>query len=248
MFVSSSLTERNKHFSRCMNKHSQFGPFRSNFSIKTFSNCRSHSNHADGCPYKFLLRRSVGSWISSHDFGRRILVDDSRKLVHFDSGNRNILARLPFSLECNLPLHHLLVLRILEVWKSHPELWRLSCVKRENQLESSCTTPPRSTTRPLYFWNILSNSAFFEMAQVQERCKMNCFDFLRCFIDHLLFALYFGLLPRWYFPQLVPFCQLRPSHPESSLPGEHKVTFVHEILMTHGLEPSFGVLPLFLLW
>ena len=40
------------------------------------------------------------------------------------------LARVPFSLGCKPILRQLLVLRMLEVWKSHQKLWRPSCVVR----------------------------------------------------------------------------------------------------------------------
>ena len=47
--------------------------------------------------------------------------------------------------------------------------------------ESSFTTTPRSTTRPLYVWNFLSSSKF---------CKMNCFAFFLCLCNNLLFAFF----------------------------------------------------------
>ena len=57
----SCKTERNKPFSRCMNKHSKLGTFHQTCSINTFSNCRTHCNPAKGCPYKFRSRSTTGS-------------------------------------------------------------------------------------------------------------------------------------------------------------------------------------------
>ena len=62
--------------------------------------------------------------------GGGIVVDESGWLGTLILAIPINLERLPFVLECDPIQHHSLVLRILEVWKSHPELWRLSSVRR----------------------------------------------------------------------------------------------------------------------
>ena len=60
-----------------------------------------------------------------------IMVDESRWLGTPILVIPMTLERLPFFLECKPTLHHMLVLRIPEVRKSHAELGRLSCVTRK---------------------------------------------------------------------------------------------------------------------
>ena len=75
-------------FSWCMNKLFKFGMFPQSFSVKTFSNCRSHSN-AGGVRANVFFRCNTTSWISSHDIGRR---DRGRRVQivgHFDFDDPN---------------------------------------------------------------------------------------------------------------------------------------------------------------
>ena len=67
--MSSINTEKNNPFSRCANKHYQFGTFSHSCSDRTFSNCPSHNSPAKGWPYRFLSRGTTGSSILDHDSG-----------------------------------------------------------------------------------------------------------------------------------------------------------------------------------
>ena len=67
--ISSTYTDKNIHFARLTNKHSQFGTFSQPFFKRTFSNCRSHSSPARGWPYRFRSRGTTGSYILDHDLG-----------------------------------------------------------------------------------------------------------------------------------------------------------------------------------
>ena len=98
--------------------------------------------------------------------------------------------------------------------------------------ESSFTTTPRSTTRPLYVWNFLSSSKF---------CKMNCFAFFLCLYKNLLFA--FLTSHSCHAGKLFSF-----SHSSSTAAFAfgffhclgHRTKFAHKIVMTHEIVPFFG--------
>ena len=124
-------TERNKPFSRCMDKHSQFGtlfpaiPFQNHLKLLVprailLMGARTHVFHV--VPHDLELRPISGGGI---------VLDESSLLGTLIVVIPINLARRPFSIERNPILHHLLVLRVLEVWKSHPPLRRLSCVTRK---------------------------------------------------------------------------------------------------------------------
>ena len=69
------------------------------------------------------------NFVGRLDFGRRIRIQIVGTVILLIPIT---LARLPFSLECKLILHHLLVLRIQEVWKSENP-----CVTR--RIPARCT-------------------------------------------------------------------------------------------------------------
>ena len=58
--MSSTYTDKNNPFSRCTNKHSQFGTFSQPYFNRIFSNCLSHNSPAEGWPYKFRSRGTTG--------------------------------------------------------------------------------------------------------------------------------------------------------------------------------------------
>ena len=73
---------------RWTNIHSQFGIFSHLRSNKACSNCLSHSNRANGWPYKLRSRNTTGSSNFSHDFGhlcrgKRIQTSGHSDLVIF---------------------------------------------------------------------------------------------------------------------------------------------------------------------
>ena len=71
--------------------------------------------------------------------------------------------------------------------------------------ETSFTLSPRSTTRPLHFWNVGSNSAFFEMTDVHQCGKLGFRVVSLCFQKNLLSAFNFVQLPCWNRFELLPF-------------------------------------------
>ena len=90
-------------------------------------------------------------------------------------------------------------LRILEVWRSHPELWRLSFVTRK--------IPAR--------WTL--HMCLSDCGKSACALQMNCFAFLLCLLDNLLFAFDFTSCHDDKFFSFLILCQLRPSRPVSSL-------------------------------
>ena len=67
-------------------------------------------------------------------------------------------------------------------------------VNTAREPESSFTMSPLSAGWPLYFWNFGSyNTAFFEVSDVHQRCKMDCsLLFLRCQNDLLFCSLHWS--------------------------------------------------------
>ena len=68
-FMSSTYTDKNNPFSRCMKRHSQFGIFSQPCFNRIFSNCLSHNSPAKRRPNRFRSRGTTGSSILDHDFG-----------------------------------------------------------------------------------------------------------------------------------------------------------------------------------
>ena len=64
---------------------------------------------------------------------------------------------------------------------------------------------PRSTTRPLYFWCFVSNSAFFIMTEVHQWGEVYFSTFFSCFINHVRFVSDFCFVPRWNLFKFLPF-------------------------------------------
>ena len=128
------------------------------------------SSHFQSRPFRIVAPTAIlpnwcvfhtGPWISSHDLERR---DRVRRIQM--AGTPITLERLPISIECKRTLHHLLVLRVLgspEI--TYRTLAGVMCdaedpcsVNTANEPESSFTTSPSSTKRPLYVWNFFSKS------------------------------------------------------------------------------------------
>ena len=149
-------------------RHSQFGTFSQTFFNRTFSNCLSHNSPAKGWPCRFRSRRTTGLSKLDHDlgllcFGRRIKISG-----HFDfgifnnAGASSILtwvqedtasaacARQPGSLDVIS-----ITFAVVICDADDP-----CSVNAAHEPESSFTMSPRSTTRPLYFWNWGSTSEF----------------------------------------------------------------------------------------
>ena len=69
ILMSSTYIDKNKPCFRWTNKHSQFGTFSHPSSNRVSSNCLSHNNPANGCPYKFRSRGTTASSMFAHDLG-----------------------------------------------------------------------------------------------------------------------------------------------------------------------------------
>ena len=126
-----------------------------------------------------------------------------------------IWERPPFLLDCRLILRQLLVnspsgsLAVTSITFCSGHLGRrraLFSQKKAQAPESSFTMSPRSTTLPfLYFCNLGSNSAFFEVTYVHQCSKVDILFASLCFQNNLLFALYFVQISRWNCRELLPF-------------------------------------------
>ena len=176
ILMSSMYTDKNNPCFQWTNRHSPFGTLFLPSPNRTSSNCLSHKRPASGCPCRFLLREITGSSMFDHDLGdlfrgRRIYISG-----HSDFGFLNNYG--PFSilrgLGCEQILRRLLVLRLRKgrdtasaacpsqsgclaktsttfaavIWDADEPC----SVKTAQDPESSFTTSPRRTTRPLYFW------------------------------------------------------------------------------------------------
>ena len=56
---------------------------------------------------------------------------------------------------------------------------------------SSVTLSSRSTTRSLYFWRCVANSAFFKFSEVHQGCDVNCDFMTLCLTDYFSFGFTF---------------------------------------------------------
>ena len=153
ILMSSTYTDKNNSCFRWTNRHSEFGTFSSQSSIRTSSNCLSHNSPASVCPYKFLSRGTTGSSMFDKDFG------------HLCRGRR-------------IHYQDTLILEFWAIWEHPPSLPGCMLIRRQLAIAvicdadepcsvntayapvSSFTMSPRSTTPPLYLWNFGSNSAF----------------------------------------------------------------------------------------
>ena len=132
------------------NQHSQFGTFLPSMSNRTFQVMCHTSNTATGCPYKFRSRRTTGS----SDVGPRlgqfcVVVDVSRCLDTLTWGQADTASAV-----CGLIITPITFAAVI-CDADGPCL-----VNAAYEPESSFTVSHRSTTRPLHFWNICSNSEF----------------------------------------------------------------------------------------
>ena len=93
-------------------------------------------------------------------------------------------------------------------------------VNTGQDLESPCTTSPRSTTRPLYFRNFCSNSEFLKCRESSNVANVNSPSPFLCLVNDLALALDFSSLAMLAKVRAFPtLCHLRLSHPQSSLLG-----------------------------
>ena len=129
MFMSSTQTERNNTFLRCVNTHSDFELFPNRF-YQDFFKLSFPQQSCWGVRADVFQLVPLDLEFCPMVSGGGIVVDESRLLGTLILVIPTTLACLPFLLECKPILHHMLILRILEVWKSDPELWRLSRVTR----------------------------------------------------------------------------------------------------------------------
>ena len=159
-FMSSTWTERNKPFLRCMNNTFPVWNFLQFVFYQDLLKWSFPQQSWWWCPYTFLSRRTLGSWISSHYFGRRNLGRRIQIAWHSDADNSNnvgvssiftwvwadtaLLAcpAHPESLE--------MASRTLAAVMCHAE--DPCSVNTAHEPESLFTTSPRSATRPLCVW------------------------------------------------------------------------------------------------
>ena len=95
---------------------------------------------------------------------------------------------------------------------------------------------PRSTTRPLYFWNIGSGSEFLRW-QMSISVAKRTILFSFCFQNDLSVALYIGHLPRWQLFELVPFFVHCCFRIRNFYRLRHRNKLVHLIAVTQRIEP-----------
>ena len=107
---------------------------------------------------------------------------------------------------------------------------------------------PRSTTRPWYFWDSGSCSAFFEMTSAHQCCKVDFLFLFRCFKNILLVAPYFGQWPRWQLFELLPFFVLCCFRFRNFHRLKHGNKLVHRVTATHRIEPSLRDVILMIFW
>ena len=69
-----------------------------------------------------------------------------------------------------------------------------------------------------------------------------------CFLDNLLFALYFGHLPCWQLFELLPFLVLCCFCIRNFHCSEHRNKLVHQIVVTYGIEHSFRDVIIMISW
>ena len=154
--------------SRLTNKHSQFETFSQPYFNRTFSNYLSHKSRARQSPYRFRPRGTTGSSILDHDFdhlcrGRRIQMSGHSYFGIFKNcGESSIFTwekADTASADCpaqpgSLDMISMTFAAVI-CEADDPCSLNTAC-----DPESSFTISPRSTTRPLYFWNCGSNSEF----------------------------------------------------------------------------------------
>ena len=150
-----------------------------------------------------------------------------------------ICEHLPFSLGYKLILRRLLVHRNLAIWRWYPFTFAAVICEADDPCsvdsawdpESSFTTSPRSTTRPLYFWCFVSNSAFFEWHVSINEAKWTVAPFvLAASITSFLlltFVRFHAEICSDFFPLLVHCCLCcRNFHGLG-----HRNKFVYQIVM-----------------
>ena len=103
--------------------------------------------------------------------------------------------------------------------------------------ESSFTMSPLSTALPLFFCNLGSSSAFFEVTCVHQRSRVDSHFVSLRFQNNLLLALDFSRIPCWICLELLPFLV----HGSFCIRYFHclwqRNTFVNQVAMSHGLIP-----------
>ena len=148
----------------------------------------SHKSPAIGCPCRLRSRGTTGSTMLFQDFGHWCI----QTFGHSDFGYLSNFGASSISPGYRRILRLLLFRRIQVVEQWHPLLLHEPCsVNTSLAPESSFTTSLRSTTRPSYFWNWGSNSAFFRWHKSISDAMWTLIDVMLCLLDDLLFALDF---------------------------------------------------------
>ena len=210
--MSSTYTDENNPFTRCTNKHSQLETFSQPCFNRIFSNCHSHNSPAKGWPYRFLSRRTSGSSILDHDLGhlcrgRRIQMSGQSDLGIFN----NFEASSIFTWEnedtapAACPAHpgslDMISMTFAAVICDADDPCSVNTAWDPN---SSFTTSPRSTNRPLYFWYFASNSAFFKRQMSISEAKWTFAPFVLA-SSITSFCYWLLLCPRRNFFKFFPF-------------------------------------------
>ena len=195
--MSSTYTDKNNPCSRCTNKYSQLGTFSQPccnrisqivFSIKVLSRwpCKfSFREERLGHPYSTMIEVIC------------VLTNDSKCLDIPIWEFSIIWVHPPFFLAVN---RYCVSCLSCAIKQSSLEMIPMTfaavicdtddpcSVNTAYDAESSFTIFSRNTTRPLYFWCLASNSAFFKW-HVYQWCKMNFCAHRPGFIDDLFFLL-----------------------------------------------------------
>ena len=241
-FMSSTYTWKNHPFSRCTKKTFPIGKPTPNRVLIGFSQIAfpiivlPKDDHTDFAQEE---RLDLPYWTMI--WAICVVVDESKCLDIPILQFSIICEHLPFSLGHKQILRPLLVLRNQAVWRWYPWLLQPSFVTQMNlalwtlrmslnQKKKKNTMSPRSTPRPLNFWNLGSNSEFlrWQMSINDAKCTV-----LPCFIDHLFFVSDFRQLPCRYLFKFFLFCMHCFWYFHC---WRHRNTFVHEIVMVQRVD------------
>ena len=191
------------------NGHSQFGPFADPSPKRTFSNGLSHKIPASGCPKNFVQEEPLDVQCLTTIWAICVVEGVSKELdilpnfwIVSDFGASHILTWVyadTASAACPSPSGSFALTSIT----SAAVIWDADEPRKVP--ESSFTVSPRSTTRPLYFWNIGSSSAFLRWLMSINAAKWTFFLSLCAFRVTSLLLFTFSKLPCWYCFELLPF-------------------------------------------
>ena len=221
--------------------HSQFGIFCHPSSSKACSNCLTHSNPAEGCPYRFRSRSATGSSTVTHDLGHlcrgsRIQTSghsDFQILSNVGASSNFTWVSADTASAAGPPQPDNLAITSMIFAAVICDADEPCSVKTALAPEPSFAMSPLSTTLPLYFCNLGSFSACCEVTYVHQCCKVDFLFVSLSFQNNLLCALDFSQIPYWNCLELFPFLV----HGSLCIRNVHRMRWknkiVYQIVMCH---------------